>query len=116
MYFDLHVRGWLDIAERSMIGMSVEQVQRDGDVVVLTPVWHRDCALMIKISVLSFLVWFDMLVYGMLYEILWFVFSTHVLHLNVDEVPLLAVVESKLILLWSESLVVVDQSLNLCTQ
>jgi len=57
--------------------MSVEQVQRDGDVVVLTPVWHRDCAL------------------------------------NVDEVPLLAVVESKLILLWSESLVVVDQSLNL---
>jgi len=34
-------------------------------------------------------------------------------YLNVDKVPLLAVVESKLILLWSESLVVVDESLNL---
>ena len=44
----LHVRGWLDIAEGSMIGMCVEQVQRDGDVVILTPVWHRDCALVIK--------------------------------------------------------------------
>jgi len=57
--------------------MGVEQVQRDGDVVILTPVWHRDCAL------------------------------------NVDEVPLLAVIESELVLLGSESLVVVDQSLNL---
>ena len=34
-------------------------------------------------------------------------------YLNVDEVPLLAVVECKLVLLGSESLVVVDQSLNL---
>ena len=37
-------------------------------------------------------------------------------YLNVDEVPLLAVVESKLVLLWSESLVVVEQSLHLITQ
>jgi hypothetical protein len=76
-HFHLHVRGWLDIAEGRMIGMGVEQVKRDGDVVILTPVWHRDCAL------------------------------------NVDEVPLLAVVECKLVLLGSEPLVVVDQSLNL---
>ena len=34
-------------------------------------------------------------------------------YLNVDEVPLLAVIESELVLLGSESLVVVDQSLNL---
>lgn len=60
-----------------MIGMGVEQVQRNGDVVVLTPVWYRNCAL------------------------------------NVDEVPLLAVVECKLVLLGSEPLVVVNQSLHL---
>ena len=89
----LHVRGWLDVAEGSMIRMGVEQVQRDGDVVILTPVWHRDCALVIKIFSLVFL----------------FLFS----YLNVDEVPLLAVIESELVLLGSESLVVVDQSLNL---
>jgi len=76
-HFHLHVRGWLDVAEGSMIRMGVEQVQRDGDVVILTPVWHRDRAL------------------------------------NVDEVPLLAVIESELVLLGSKSLVVVDQSLNL---
>ena len=76
-----------------MIRMGVEQVQRDGDVVILTPVWHRDCALVIKIFSLVFL----------------FLFS----YLNVDEVPLLAVIESELVLLGSESLVVVDQSLNL---
>ena len=51
----LHVRGWLDVAEGSMIRMGVEQVQRDGDVVILTPVWHRDCALVIKIFSLVFL-------------------------------------------------------------
>ena len=63
------------------------------------------------------LVFLGMVLYGIVwYVVFWFVFSTHVLHLNVDEVPLLAVVESKLILLWSESLVVVDQSLNLFTQ
>ena len=89
----LHVRGWFDVAEGSMIRMGVEQVQRDGDVVILTPVWHRDCALVIKIFSLVFL----------------FLFS----YLNVDEVPLLAVIESELVLLGSESLVVVDQSLNL---
>ena len=37
-------------------------------------------------------------------------------YLNVDDVPLLAVVESKLVLLGSESLVLVDQNLNLVTQ
>ena len=37
-------------------------------------------------------------------------------YLNVDEVPLLAVVESKLVLLGSESLVVVNQRLHLVTQ
>jgi len=26
-HFDLHVRGWLDIAKRGMIGVGVEQVQ-----------------------------------------------------------------------------------------
>ena len=51
----LHVKGWLDVAEGSMIRMGVEQVQRDGDVVILTPVWHRDCALVIKILSLVFL-------------------------------------------------------------
>ena len=51
----LHVRGWLDVAEGSMIRMGVEQVQRDGDVVILTPVWHRDRALVIKIFSLVFL-------------------------------------------------------------
>jgi len=76
-HFHLHVWGWLDVAEGRMIRMCVEQVQRDGDVVILTPVWHRDRAL------------------------------------NVDEVPLLAVIESELVLLGSKSLVVVDQSLNL---
>ena len=89
----LHVRGWLDVAEGSMIRMGVEQVQRDGDVVTLTPVWHWDRALVIK----------------MFYLVVLFLFS----YLNVDEVPLLAVIESELVLLGSESLVVVDQSLNL---
>ena len=51
----LHVWGWLDVAEGRMIRMCVEQVQRDGDVVILTPVWHRDCALVIKIFSLVFL-------------------------------------------------------------
>ena len=36
MYFDLHVRGWLDEAERSVVRMSVHQPDRDRDVVVLT--------------------------------------------------------------------------------
>jgi len=76
-HFHLHVRGWLDVAEGSMIRMGVEQVQRDGDVVILTPVWHRDRAL------------------------------------NIDEVPLLAIVESKFVLLGGETLVVVEQGLNL---
>ena len=43
----LHVRCWLDIAEGRMIRMGVEKVQGDGDVVSLTPVWHRDRALVI---------------------------------------------------------------------
>lgn len=76
-HFDLHVRGWLDIAEWRMVGVSVEQVQRDWDVVVLTPVWHRDRTL------------------------------------NVDKVPLLAVIESEFVFLGSQSLVVVEQGLNL---
>ena len=89
----LHVWGWLDVAEGRMIRMCVKQVQRDGDVVILTPVWHRDRALVIK----------------MFYLVVLFLFS----YLNVDEVPLLVVIESELVLLGSESLVVVDQSLNL---
>ena len=76
--------------------MGVEQVQRDGDVVILTPVWHRDRALVIK----------------MFYLVVLFLFS----YLNVDEVPLLVVIESELVLLGSESLVVVDQRLHLVTQ
>lgn len=76
-HFHLHVRGGFDKTERRMVGVSVEQVQGDWDVVVLTPVWHRDCAL------------------------------------NIDEVPLLAIVESKFVLLGGETLVVVEQGLNL---
>ena len=45
----------------------------------------------------------------MFYLVVLFLFS----YLNVDEVPLLVVIESELVLLGSESLVVVDQSLNL---
>ena len=75
-----------------MIGMGVEQVQRNGDVVVLTPVWYRDCALVYKFVSFS---------------------PPMFCYLNVDEVPLLAVVECKLVLLGSEPLVVVNQSLHL---
>jgi len=50
----LHVRGWLDIAKGCMIGVSVEQVQRDWDVVVLTPIWHRDRALVVSIFFVFF--------------------------------------------------------------
>ena len=71
--------------------MSVEQVQGDWDVVVLTPVWHRDCALA------GFQVFFRVVF----------------LYLNIDEVPLLAIVESKFVLLGGETLVVVEQGLNL---
>ena len=35
------------------------------------------------------------------------------LYLNIDEVPLLAIVESKFVLLGGETLVVVEQGLNL---
>ena len=35
------------------------------------------------------------------------------LHLNIDEVPLLAIVESKFVLLGGETLVMVEQGLNL---
>ena len=38
----LHIRGRFDVAERCMIGVCVEEVQRDRDVVVLTPIGHRD--------------------------------------------------------------------------
>ena len=75
-----------------MIGMGVKQVQRNGDVVVLTPVWYRDCALVYKCVSFS---------------------PPMFCYLNVDEVPLLAVVECKLVLLGSEPLVVVNQSLHL---
>ena len=36
MYFDLHVRRRFYKAERSMVGVSVHQPERDGDVVVLS--------------------------------------------------------------------------------
>ena len=78
-----------------MVGVSVEQVQRDWDVVVLTPVWHRDRTLVIKIG-LSF--------------------PSMFLYLNVDKVPLLAVIESEFVFLGSQSLVVVEQGLNLFCQ
>ena len=37
-------------------------------------------------------------------------------YLNVDEIPLLAVIESEFVLLGGESLVVVEQGLNLVCQ
>jgi len=53
-YFHLHIRGRLDVAERCMIGVCVEEVQRDWDVVVLTPIGHRDRTLNIdEVSLLS---------------------------------------------------------------
>ena len=74
----LHVRCWLDIAEGRMIRMGVEKVQGDGDVVILTPVWHRDRALVIKIFFLVIrqfvifgMVWYNIVRYG--------TFSTYVL-------------------------------------
>ena len=108
----LHVRGWLDIAEGPMIGIGVQQVKWDGDVEILTPVWHRDRALGVNIVFL----WYGMAWYcpGLQFCVL--SFPPMFVYLNVDDVPLLAVVESKLVLLGSESLVVVDQNLNLVTQ
>ena len=54
-----------------MIRMCVEQVQRDGDVVILTPVWHRDCALVINIFslvtrqvVIFGILWYNIVRYG----------------------------------------------------
>ena len=79
-----------------MVGVGVEQVQRDWDVVVLTAVWHRDCALVLSRFVVSF--------------------PSMFLYLNVDEVPFLAVVESEFVFLGRKSLVVVEQGLNLLCQ
>ena len=82
-----------------MIGVSVEQVQRDWDVVVLTPIWHRDCALVLR---------FESRFSAS--------FPSMFLYLNVDEVPLLAIIESEFVFLGSQSLVVVEQGLNLFCQ
>ena len=50
----LHIRGRLDVAERCMIGVCVEEVQRDWDVVVLTPIGHRDRTLGRKLSIFAY--------------------------------------------------------------
>ena len=49
----LHIRGRLDVAERCMIGVCVEEVQRDWDVVVLTPIGHRDRTLGRTLSIFA---------------------------------------------------------------
>ena len=88
----LHIRGRLDVAERCMIGVCVEEVQRDWDVVVLTPIGHRDRTL------------------GRTLSIFCLYYKTY---LNIDEVSLLSIIECELVLLRAEALVVVDQGLNL---